>query len=187
MLLVGGCEEQGDNLSADYGYVQFQLVKASQLDDTRAEELEWLSDAKKICVIMQHEGSTITQTLNVASYNTTTAEWGLWSEKLRLLVGDYNVIGYYIYDNLDNEILVGEGQGSFTVENNGLTIKTIGVETVERGMVSFALLKAYETTRYTYESDFLSKSLVTSISTLLLSLRAAFISKEYNIGMKLDL
>ena len=159
LLLVGGCEERGENLSAEYGYVQFQLVKASQLDDTRAEELEWLSDACKICVVMQHEGSTITQTLNVESYDATTAEWGLWSEKLRLLAGDYNVIGYYIYDNLDNEILVGEGQGSFNVEHNGLTIKTIGVETVERGMVSFALLKAFETTRYTYESDFLFSSI----------------------------
>ena len=124
--------------------MQFQLVKASQLDDTRAEELEWLSDACKICVVMQHEGSTITQTLNVESYDATTAEWGLWSEKLRLLAGDYNIIGYYIYDNLDNEIMVGERQGEFTVEHDGLTIKTIGVETVERGMVSFALLKAYE-------------------------------------------
>ena len=162
LLLAGGCEQQGDNLSADYGYVQFQLVKASQLDDTRAEQLEWLSDAYKICVVMQYEGSTITQTLNVESYDKATAEWGLWSEKLRLLAGDYNVIGYYIYDNLDNEILVGEGQGSFTVENRGLTIKTIGVETIKRGTVTFALLKAFETTRYTFESDFLFSSIASA-------------------------
>ena len=155
LLLTFGCESEGDNLSADYGYVQFHLVKASQLDDTRAEKLDWLADACKIKVVMQLDGATITQTLNVASYDATTAEWGLWSEKLCLLAGDYNVIGYYIYDNLDNEIMVGERQGEFTVEHDGLTIKTIGVETVERGMVSFALLKAYETTRYTYESDFL--------------------------------
>ncbi len=162
LLLAGGCEQQGDNLSADYGYVQFQLVKASQLDDTRAEQLEWLSDAYKICVVMQYEGSTITQTLNVESYDKATAEWGLWSEKLRLLAGDYNVIGYYIYDNLDNEILVGEGQGSFTVENRGLTIKAIGVETIKRGTVTFALLKAFETTRYTFESDFLFSSIASA-------------------------
>ena len=155
LLLSAGCESEGNNLTADYGYVQFHLVKASQLDDTRAERLDWLADACKIKVVMQLNGATITQTLNVASYDATTAEWGLWSEKLRLLAGNYNVIGYYIYDNLDNEIMVGERQGEFTVEHNGLTIKTIGVETVERGMVSFALLKAFETTRYSYESDFL--------------------------------
>ena len=166
MLLAGGCEQQGDNLTADYGYVQFQLVKAAQLDDTRAERLEWLSDACKICVVMQHEGSTITQTLNVDSYDQASAEWGLWSEKLRLLAGDYNIIGYYVYDNLDNEILVGEGQGTFVVEHNGLTIKTIGVDTVERGMVSFALLKAFETTRYTFESDFLFSSIASADITV---------------------
>ena len=162
LMLAGGCDKQGDDLTADYGYVQFQLVKAAQLDDTRAEQLEWLAEAYKICVVMQLEGSTITQTLNVESYDKSTAEWGLWSEKLRLLAGEYNIIGYYIYDKLDNEILVGEGQGSFTVENRGLTVKRIGVETVERGMVSFALLKAFETTRYTFESDFLFSSIASA-------------------------
>ena len=65
LLLVGGCDYQGDSLAADYGYVQFHLVKASQLteEDTRADKLEWLSDACKIKVVMQLDGSTITQTL----------------------------------------------------------------------------------------------------------------------------
>ena len=87
LLLVGGCDYQGDSLAADYGYVQFHLVKASQLteEDTRADKLEWLSDACKIKVVMQLDGSTITQTLCVDSYDKESAEWGLWSEKLRLL------------------------------------------------------------------------------------------------------
>ena len=45
LLLAGGCDKQGDDLTADYGYVQFQLVKAAQLDDTRAAQLEWLAAA----------------------------------------------------------------------------------------------------------------------------------------------
>ena len=157
MVVFCGCERQSSDLTADYGYVQFHLVKTSQLDNAESratDALEWLSDACKITVVMQHEGSTITQTLNVSSYDNTTAEWGLWSEKLRLLSGDYNVIGYYIYNNLDEQILAGESQGVFTVTNDGLVIKDIGVETVKRGMVSFALLKAFETTRYSYTSDF---------------------------------
>ncbi len=160
--LLGGCDKQGEQLTADYGYVQFHLVKASQLDtaSTRATDaLDWLSDACKITVVMQHDGSTITQTLNVTSHDKESAEWGQFSEKLRLLAGDYNIIGYYIYNNLDQEILVGDGQGSFTIEHNGLVVKSIGVETIERGIVSFALLKAYENTRYTYESDFLFSSI----------------------------
>ena len=114
LLLLGGCEQQGDSVTADYGYVQFQLVKAAKIYDTRAVMLEWLSEACKICVVMQHDGSTITQTLNVESYDKSTAEYGLWSEKLRLLAGDYNIIGYYIYDNLDNKILTGGSSGEFT-------------------------------------------------------------------------
>lgn len=162
MMLMGSCERAGEDAVAEYGYVQFHLVKASQLtqnDSRAADALEWLSDACKITVVMQHEGSTITQTLTLSSYDKTSAEWGLWSEKLRLLVGSYNVIGYYIYDNLDNEILVGDGQGEFTVTHNGLAVKSVGVETVKRGMVSFALFKAYETTRYNYTSDFLFSSI----------------------------
>ena len=161
-LLLGSCDKQQASLDVEYGYVQFHLVKASQLEsfDTRSTDaLEWLSDACKITVVMQHDGSTITQTLNLSSYDATTAEWGLWSEKLRLLAGNYDIIGYYIYDNLDQEILVGDGKGSFTVAHDGLVVETIGVETVKRGIVSFALLKAFETTRYTAESDFLFSSI----------------------------
>ena len=162
-----GCEQQNDELNAEYGYVQFKLVKASQLDDqTRAEKLDWLSDACKIKVVMQLDGSTITQTLNVSSYDNESAEWGLWSEKLRLMVGQYEVIGFNIYDNLDNEILSGDNQGSFTILHNGMATKTIGVETVKRGMVTFALLKAFETTRYTVESDFQFSSIAAADITV---------------------
>ena len=157
MVALCGCEQQGSDLNADYGYVQFHLVKASQVDEAESranDALEWLSDACKVTIIMQHEGSTITQTLNLTYYDKQSAEWGLWSEKLRLLAGDYNIIGYYIYNNLDEQILSGEGQGLFTVSKNGMAIKTIDVETVKRGYVSFALLKAFETTRYSFTSDF---------------------------------
>ena len=155
-MLMSGCERQGESIDAEYGYVQFHLVKASQLeeDETRADRLEWLSDASKIKVVMQLDGSTITQTLNLSSYDKQSAEWGVWSEKLRLMAGDYEVIGFNIYDKLDREILSGDNQGVFTVVHNGMATKTIGVETVKRGMVTFALLKAFETTRYTFESDF---------------------------------
>jgi len=144
-IVVCGCEEHGESYDADYGYVQFRLVKAPLTDSsaTRATDaLDWLSDAHKIKVVMQHDGATITQTLPVTSYDKESAEWGLQSEKLRLMTGDYNIIGYYIYDNLDNEILVGGNSGTFSVTAQGLTIKEVGVPTVERGKISFTLHKA---------------------------------------------
>lgn len=154
-LLLCGCERQPASIDAEYGYVQFQVVRSSQLEATRAESLEWLADASKIEVVMQHDGSTITQALNLESYNKEQAEWGLWSEKLRLVVGEYDIIGYYVYDSLDNRILAGDRQGSFTVTHNGLVIKPIGVETVERGKVSFTLYKKFDETRYQADSDIL--------------------------------
>lgn len=168
LLLVGGCDKRGESLDAEYGYVQFHLVKSSQLDDeaTRADRLEWLADACKIKVVMQSEGSTIEQTLRVDSYDKSTAEWGLWSEKLRLMTGNYNLIGFYIYNNLDEEILSGGNQGAFTIAEGGLVIKSVGVDTVERGTVSFALLKAFETTRYSFEGDFLFSSIATADITV---------------------
>ena len=154
-LIAGGCQKQGDELASEYGYVQFKLIKASQMDSaaTRADELKWLSEAHKIEVVMQFDGSTITQTLPVSSYDSEAAEWGLYSEKLRLLKGEYNVIGYSIYDYLDKKILNGASQGSFTITEGGLTAKHIGVPTVKRGKVSFALFKAIET-RGEVEGDY---------------------------------
>ena len=124
-----------------------------------SEELEWLSDATKITVVMQCEGSTISQTLPLTSYDKQSAEWGLQSEKLRLMVGSYEVIGYYLYDSLDNMILTGDNCGKFSVVAGGLEIKKIGIPTIERGIVGFALLKAFPTTRYEAEGDYAFSSI----------------------------
>lgn len=153
--IVGGCEQHEESFDADYGHVQFRLIKESQMESasTRASDaLDWLSDAHKIKIVMQRDGSTITQTLPVTSYDKESAEWGLQSEKLRLIAGEYTIIGYYIYDNLDNEILSGGNCGSFVVTSQGLTIKELGIPTVKRGKITFQLHKAF--TRSTAEGNY---------------------------------
>lgn len=159
--LVIGCEKRAESLDAEYGYVQFRLLKEAQMESSSrsSEELEWLSDATKITVVMQCEGSTISQTLPLTSYDKQSAEWGLQSEKLRLMAGSYEVIGYYLYDSLDNMILTGENCGQFSVVAGGLEIKKIGIPTIERGIVGFALLKAFPTTRYEAEGDYAFSSI----------------------------
>lgn len=159
LLLATGCEKTSDSLDAEYGYVQFRVVKNSSLegDATRATDaLEWMSEACKITVVMQHEGSTIQQTLPLKSYDNEAAEWGLYSEKLRLMAGDYNIIGYRLYDNLDRELLTGEGAGTFVVTAGGLEVKRLGVACVERGKVAFTLKK--EITR-AGEGEYLFRSI----------------------------
>ena len=87
-----GCSDDNDELQqSQYGYVQFKLYKSASYSDgvdARAtDKLNLLDNAKKIEVIMQHDGSTISQSLVLNAYNETNAEFGLRSDKLQLLVG----------------------------------------------------------------------------------------------------
>lgn len=147
VLLVIGCERPSEEPTTEYGYVQFRIVKTSQAESaTRASDaLEWLSEAHKIELVMQHDGATISQAMPLSSYDTQSAEWGLYTEKLKLLTGTYNIIGYYIYDNLDNKILVGDRAGEFTVVKGGLTQKDVAVSVTPRGKISFELHKSLAT------------------------------------------
>ena len=145
-LAFVGCERGGDNTATEYGYVQFKLVKAATMDATRTTTpLDKLGDAKKIEIVIQHNGATISQTLPLSSYDADSAEWGLYSEKLRLLAGDYTFIGFRLYDNLDKELYSGNLADKFSIVCNGLTQHTVGVECVERGTISFVLKKEFDT------------------------------------------
>ena len=146
MLVMVGCESNNGNDVAKYGYVQFKLIKSgseAQSATRLTDELEYLSEAHKIKVVMQHDGSTITQTLQLNAYNDHTAAWGMRSDKLRLLTGRYDIIGYYLYNNLDQELLVGDASGDFTVEHGGLVVKPVEVNVVKRGWVQFNLQKEF--------------------------------------------
>lgn len=145
-LAFVGCERGGDNTATEYGYVQFKLVKAASMDATRTTTpLDKLGDATKIEVVMQHDGATISQTLPLSSYDKESAEWGLYSEKLRLLAGDYTLIGFRLYDNLDKEIYSGNSADKFSIVGEGFTQHTVGVECIERGTISFVLKKEFDT------------------------------------------
>ena len=98
MVGFTGCTEKDDQLNATYGYVQFKLYKndtAPQKGGTRAgNELNYLSDACKVGVsLLSSDGSVIEQTLVLHSYNAENAAYGMRSDKLQLLVGEYKVMG----------------------------------------------------------------------------------------------
>ena len=118
-------------------------------------KLNLLNDAKKIEVVLQRGGLTISQTLVLNSYNAENAEFGLRSDKLQLLVGEYVVSGYRLYDNLDNVLLVGEVEDNmFSVVSGGLTSKDLPVNGLERGMVSFKLVKEFVKARAEIENAY---------------------------------
>ena len=139
-----GCTEEENDQQVQYGYVQFKVGQATRSVD----KLESLAEAKKVKVLLQYDGRTIEQTLLLNAYNDETAEYGLRSEKLRLLAGEYSLIGYVLYDKLDREIQQRDVEECmFEIVPGGLHVQHITPDVVERGRVSFRLVKAWAQTR----------------------------------------
>ena len=143
VALVGCAEEENDQL-VQYGYVQFKVGQATRSVD----RLESLAEAKKVKVLLQYDGRTIEQTLLLNAYNDETAEYGLRSEKLRLLAGKYSLIGFVLYNQLDQEIQQRDVEEClFEIVPGGLYVQHISPDVVERGRVSFRLVKEWAQTR----------------------------------------
>ena len=121
-------DDDTEGWDGTYGYVQFKLSKKVSSRATRAaalDKLEKLDDAKKIKVVMEHNGTTVSQTLVLNSYNSENAEYGLRSEKLQLASGTYTVIGFYLYDAVDEELLASSAGETFTVVGGGLEVQNL--------------------------------------------------------------
>ncbi|MCL1624817.1 DUF4458 domain-containing protein [Bacteroides caecicola] len=153
MVAVTSCSDDDEDLAqSGYGYVQFKLTKSSfesapeteePASRTMTDKLDKLADAKKIQVVLLHDGTTVSQTLLLNSYNDENAEFGLRSDKLQLVAGAYKVVGYYLYDAVDEQLYAGgSGDNSdFTVVSGGLYVQELSVDAVSRGMVKFQLEK----------------------------------------------
>ena len=144
VLNFAGCTDDTDELGINAGFVQFKLYKSG--DNSRASlkaaELPYLNDAKKIEITLDYNHTTIKQTLNLSAYNPENAEYGLTSDKLELLAGDYTIVGYRLFDAVDREILEGfVVESAFKVELGGLVVKSFPVNVVKRGKVRFNLVK----------------------------------------------
>ncbi|MBQ5619909.1 MAG: DUF4458 domain-containing protein [Alistipes sp.] len=145
LMAVGCSEDDGvDNRDHDYGYVQFKLYKASD-DASRAIQapLEALTDAKKVKVALLYGTTTIAQTLNLQTVEGNAADYGLRTEKLKLLTGDYEVLTFTLYDVNDAEIYHGAPASDRKVEvvMGGLTMYDLPVSVTPRGRAQFRLTK----------------------------------------------
>ena len=164
--LVTGCSDDDEALQSQYGYVQFRLFKSASFDKgttTRTtDKLESLFGAQKIKVVMTHNGTTVSQTLPLNAYNENNAEYGMRSDKLQLLVGTYKIIGFYLYDKLDEVLLAGAAgdDDELIVVSGGLQEKALPVDAVSRGTVTFKLTKEGLNTRAAGEYLFSSIRLI---------------------------
>lgn len=143
---LSGCTkvEEPDNRDLVYGYVQFKLYKEASYPEMRAGQLEFLSDVAKIKVTLRYDENLISQTLVMTASNDETAEFGLRSDKLKLLAGEYKVLKYVLYDKLDNAVYEDaptENHSMFTVIAGGLVMHDLLASVVERGKVKFHLVK----------------------------------------------
>lgn len=147
-LLVSGCAKvaEPDWRESEYGYVQFKLYKEASYPAVKAEvsQLEYLSDVSKIQVNLRYGDNEITQTLVMNSSSDEAAEYGLRSDKLKLLAGTYKVQTFVLYDKLDERLYAStpsEDFASFTVVEGGLCVHDLVASAVERGKVRFTLVK----------------------------------------------
>ena len=147
MSLVGCSDDDAAQQGDLYGYVQFKLYKSESAEGQGAvsravEKLDRLSSAHKMKIVLQGSNSTITQTILLNSYNTETAEYGLRSDKMKLVAGDYKAIGFTLYNNKEEELLSADIENcNFTIVAGGLVTESLSVPVAGRGKVSFKIVK----------------------------------------------
>lgn len=138
--------EEPDYTEKDYGHVQFKLYKEASYASTKAvtTQLDYLGDVSKLKVTMRYDGKDISTTLVMNSSGKDAAEYGLRSDKLKLLAGKYEVAMFTLYDKNDEplyESTPSDEFASFEVVAGGLSVHDLLATAVERGKVRFSLVK----------------------------------------------
>ena len=156
LALLFGCADmqEPDYTEKDYGYVQFKLYKAASYTKAVSDNvLAYLSDATKIRVTLSDGRQTIDQSLVLNSYNAESAEFGLRSDKMKLLAGNYRIISYVLYGKMDQQIYKSTPSASpdmkseFTIVSGGLSVHDLLAETQQRGKIKFTLVKDFVATK----------------------------------------
>ena len=153
MLFASGCTqvEDVDLCERDYGYVQFKLYKEASYEPTKATRADevfdiYLAEACKIEVnLTDANNRDIRQTLVLSAANSTTAEFGLRSDKLKLLTGEYKLGTVILFDAEDKVLarFVPASKREFSIVAGGLTIHDVTVDVTPRGKVQFSLVKDF--------------------------------------------
>lgn len=148
LFVLAGCakEKEADYREHDYGYVQFKLYKEASYEAVKAvmSQLDYLGDVSKIKVTLSYEENLIAQTLVMNSSSDEAAEYGLRSDRLKLLAGEYKVVTFSLYDKMDELVYEGtpsEDMSVFEVVPGGLAVHDLVADVVERGKVRFTLVK----------------------------------------------
>jgi len=189
-----GCSDEGDELQGGkYGYVQFKLRRGfprggaapPNAGGAPRAAVDKLGDIRKMEVELRYGETSITQTLILNSYDEENAEFGLRTDKLQLLAGDYRIVGYKLLNKLDEEVTgtAASIDEAFTVIPDGLTVKDLTADVPARGMVRFRLTKeglpeVVRTERAATRADAPRSFLFSNIAVVTVTVKNTFSQEE---------
>lgn len=162
ILLLGllSCTDDSENFQESNGYVQFKLYKSASYEKSETSRagdnrVDYLNEAKKVKVLLTSEDFSFSQTLSLNAYNDENAEYGLRSEKLELIPGEYTVSGFYLYGKTEEQIFAGmpSEKTTFTIVSGGLVVQDLLVDAIGRGLVKFELIKNIQASRGANDSE----------------------------------
>ncbi len=148
VTLLGGCSD--DDLQADkgYGYLQFHLLKQTSRAISEGNPLEHLADARKVKLSLKYDGRFIEQTVSLNAVSAEAAEYGVYSDNLTLLAGDYQLLGYAIYGDYKSgdmpevlQVVTLDEAESIHIQRDALTRHDLQVEAREYGKFSARLIR----------------------------------------------
>lgn len=159
-LVSVSCSDDKDVFQGGNGYVQFKLYKSASYEKSETSRagdnrVDYLNEAKKVKILLTSEDFSFSQTLSLNAYNDENAEYGLRSEKLELIPGEYTVSGFYLYGKTEEQIFAGipSEKTTFTIVSGGLVVQDLLVDAIGRGLVKFELIKNIQASRGASDSD----------------------------------
>lgn len=142
------CSDDNDSdPDSSYGYIQLHLTKAATRSMVEGNSLNYLSEAKKVKLSLKHNGKTIEQTLNLMAANGS-AEYGLTSENLKIMPGDYELLGYAIIGDYKDgdmaeilQVCEPDAPTTITIHSNEITRQDLLVEAKDYGRFSAHIIR----------------------------------------------
>lgn len=148
-MVLAGCSS--DDIAPEtggYGYLQVRLRHASTRSVVEGNTLVKLGDAKKVKLSLRYHGKVMEQTLNLQATSAQAAEFELTSEEIKLLDGNYQLLGYALYGDYRNgdmapvlQVVQMDEATEIVVQRDRLTQQMLQVDARQYGRFSAQLIR----------------------------------------------
>ena len=148
LMMVGCSDEEQFQEGQGYGYLQMHLIKLGTRAVDEGNPLEHLGDARKIKLSLKYDGRFIEQTVSLNAVSEEAAEFGLFSDNIMLLSGDYQLLGYALYGDYKSgdmpevlQVVSMDEALRFSIRRDALTRQDLQVEARKYGKFSAQLIR----------------------------------------------